>query len=187
MPEQFDQLAEKLEETYKKLEKTMDEIADLKNTLHEIENSTDQIIDKYSDLIETKKYKNIQKDNNDVLKKISDHAHKIDESLSNIENYKRLTIDKMEQFINRIQKFESSYGKPRKNIETVEITLNKLLNQASKERRNSDDKLVRASKLFHVSAEIEHYDHLLQLQKENNALLKKVLNKLDSSNNNHKK
>lgn len=172
----IEDISQKLEKSYQNLQLLMDDIGNLEKLFTDIEKVTAEFKSKYIEVLDPKRFDDIKTENEKSMKHIMSTMKGIDESLSRILVYKEQTQTIIDLFSDKIGSFEKSFNKTKDTANDINHKLTKLLSNAEKISFNGHDKLMKASKLLEVSAEIERYDELLKLEKDNNRMLKELIN-----------
>ena len=173
----IEDLALKLEQSYENMLLLMDDIGKLKQVFEAIQKATDDFKSQYETVMDKSKFEEIKKANQNAVTHILGDIKKIEESLTIVEVYKQHTEESINQFTKRIGNLEESFKKTKQAVNDVDVKLTTLVKNVEKTAFGADQKIIKASKLFDISAEIEHYDELLKLQRDNNRMLRELTNK----------
>lgn len=172
-----EQLANKIETAYIELKKTIDQIDMLSGVIEHIRNTSQEILEKYIAVIDPSKLTQIREQNRHALKQMIEDIQKIETNMTDFDVISHQTKELVDTFSKRFSSFDDMFKKIKQAVGDLDNKLLKLLKEAEKQQRLGQNRFLQASKLFHASAEIEKYDELLALEKENNRLLKELLSK----------
>jgi hypothetical protein len=183
--EKYDELSKKIEESHKKMLILLDEIGGFKNIFSNFSEQIETAKTQYNELFKIEKFNDLKKNNDLLLKKMQEDIKKIDENMSIIETYKKLTDEQINIFVKRIHTYEDDHKKMRQAMNDIDNKLSFILTKIDKRENSIFEKSMKVDQLFSANVELQNYSELLKLQKDNNRLLKKLLdlNKINESNN----
>ncbi len=170
----IEELAIKIEQSYEVMQNLMEELGSLHKMADEIEQATKVMNSKFLSVLDSKKFDGIRDQNKASLDKIMDDVAKIERSLDSIDVIRTLTQETISKFSERMASMDESFKKTKQTANDIDSKLLSLLKNAEKQMQAGENRIAKASQLFDVSAEIEKYDNLIKLQKENNQLLKEI-------------
>lgn len=181
--EKFDELTKKIEDSHKKMLLLLDEIGGFKSIFSSFSDQVEAAKAQYNDLFKIEKFSELKKNNDALLKKVQEDVKKIDENMSIIETYKKLTDEQINIFVKRIHTYEDDHKKMRQAMNDIDNKLSFILTKMDKRENSVYEKSIKVNQLFEANAELQNYSELLKLQKDNNRLLKKLidLNKIGES------
>ena len=182
----IEDITQKLEKSYLNLQLLMDDIGNLEKLFRDIEKVTLEFKEKFVEVLDPKRFDDIKNENEKSMKHIMSTIKNIDDNLSRVLVYKDQTQGIIDLFSEKIGSFEKTFNKTKDTANDVNLKLTKILSAAEKISFNGHDKLMKASKLLEVSAEIEKYDELLKIEKDNNRMLKELINFKNKNNENLK-
>ncbi|MFP4187596.1 MAG: hypothetical protein ACLFSU_05445 [Acholeplasmataceae bacterium] len=172
-----EQLAKRIEDAYNELRDTISRIDLLSGIIEEIKRTSQEILDRYSTAIDPAKLTQIREQNKHALNEMIEDIQKIEANMTDFEVVAQQTKELVDSFSQRFSAFDDVFRKTKQAITDLDNKLLRLLKQAERQQQLGQNRFLQASKLFHASAEIEKYDELLALEKENNRLLKELLSK----------
>lgn len=172
-----DQLANKIETAYIELKQTIDRIDMLSTVIEHIKETSQEILEKYITAIDPARLTQIREQNKHALNRMIEDIQKIEANMTDFDVVSHQTKELVDTFSKRFSTFDDMFKKMKQSMGDLDNKLLKLLKESEKQQRLGQNRFLQASKLFHASAEIEKYDELLALEKENNRLLKELLSK----------
>jgi methyl-accepting chemotaxis protein len=176
-----EQLANKIETAYKELKQTIDQIDLLSSVIEHIKETSQDILEKYITTIDPAKLTQIREQNKTALKTMIEDVQKIERNMTDFDVVSQQTKELVDTFSSRFSTFDDVFKKTKQSITELDNKLLKLIKEAEKQQRLGQNRFLQASKLFHASAEVEKYDQLLALEKENNRILKDIQSKMTFS------
>jgi len=176
-------LGKKIEEAYNELTTTVEKLNTLTGIVDQLKNNTKGIIDQYVATLDPTKMAEMRESSKKAFQQMMDDIIKIDQALKNYEVVEYQLGENITGFNVRLNQFENSLQSTRKSLQDMDTKLLKLIKEAEKNQANGQKRFQQASQLFHASAEIEKYDELIKLERENNRLLKELLGKKDQIGN----
>jgi len=176
-----EQLANKIETAYKELKQTIDQIDLLSSVIDHIKETSQDILEKYITTIDPAKLTQIREQNKTALKTMIEDVQKIERNMTDFDVVSQQTKELVDTFSSRFSSFDDVFKKTKQSITELDNKLLKLIKEAEKQQRLGQNRFLQASKLFHASAEVEKYDQLLALEKENNRILKDIQSKMTFS------
>jgi hypothetical protein len=176
-----EQLANKIETAYKELKQTIDQIDLLSSVIDHIKETSQDILEKYITTIDPAKLTQIREQNKTALKTMIEDVQKIERNMTDFDVVSQQTKELVDTFSSRFSTFDDVFKKTKQSITELDNKLLKLIKEAEKQQRLGQNRFLQASKLFHASAEVEKYDQLLALEKENNRMLKDIQSKMTFS------
>lgn len=176
-----EQLANKIETAYKELKQTIDQIDLLSSVIEHIKETSQDILEKYITTIDPAKLTQIREQNKTALKTMIEDVQKIERNMTDFDVVSQQTKELVDTFSSRFSTFDDVFKKTKQSITELDNKLLKLIKEAEKQQRLGQNRFLQASKLFHASAEVEKYDQLLALEKENNRMLKDIQSKMTFS------
>jgi methyl-accepting chemotaxis protein len=176
-----EQLANKIETAYKELKQTIDQIDLLSSVIDHIKETSQDILEKYITTIDPAKLTQIREQNKTALKTMIEDVQKIERNMTDFDVVSQQTKELVDTFSSRFSTFDDVFKKTKQSITELDNKLLKLIKEAEKQQRLGQNRFLQASKLFHASAEVEKYDQLLALEKENNRILKDIQSKMTFS------
>jgi hypothetical protein len=175
--EKFEDIALRIEETYKKLQEVINMIGSLKDIAEDIQKATDNIKRIYSETLKADKLSEVQKDNKKAFEAMAADVKKIDETLESISVLRIQAQDSIKMYGQRISNYEDSVRKNKELAQKIDVKLTTIVDALEKQRKVNERDYGRVVKLVEATVEIEKYDELIRLQKENNTLLQKLLSR----------
>ncbi|MFP4178101.1 MAG: hypothetical protein ACLFTZ_04985 [Acholeplasmataceae bacterium] len=172
-----EQLAKRIEDAYNELRDTISRIDLLSGIIEEIKRTSQEILDRYSTAIDPAKLTQIREQNKHALNEMIEDIQKIEANMTDFEVVAQQTKELVDSFSQRFSAFDDVFRKTKQAITDLDNKLLRLLKQAERQQQLGQNRFLQASKLFDASAEVEKYDELLALEKENNRLLKELLSK----------
>ena len=172
-----EQLSKKIEEAYEELIKTMDQIGSLGQIVEQLKTNTQSIIEKYVETLEPAKIAQLREQSKKSLNQMIEDVNRIQKAMIDYDVVEHQISEYVTSFTVKMNNFENILQGTTKIIQDMDTKLLKLIKEAEKNQVIGQKRFYQASQLFNASAEVEKYDELLKLQKENNKLLKEFLNK----------
>lgn len=172
-----EQLSKKIEEAYEELIKTMDQIGSLGQIVEQLKTNTQSIIEKYVETLEPAKIAQLREQSKKSLNQMIEDVNRIQKAMIDYDVVEHQISEYVTSFTVKMNNFENILQGTKKIIQDMDTKLLKLIKEAEKNQVIGQKRFYQASQLFNASAEVEKYDELLKLQKENNKLLKEFLNK----------
>ena len=170
----IEEIALKLEQSYEQLQILIKDIESFQGIVEGIERATKDFTVLYEKAANKSNFEDIKKQNKAAVDSIIVDVKKIEDSLLQIEVLKQQTTENIAQFARRIGTLEDSFKKTKQVTQDIDTKLTVILKTTEKINANAEGKLIKASKIFEINAEIERFDELLKLERENNKLLKEI-------------
>lgn len=179
-------LAKNIEEAYEALNRTIDKLTSLTGIVDQFKSNTQEIIDKYMSTIGSNKMADLRENSKKSLQKMIEDISSIDKALSNYDIVEHQLSENISNFQVKMNNFENTIQSTRTTLQKLDEKLLKLIKEAEKNQQTAQKRFSQASQLFAAIIEIEKYEDLLKITKENNVLLKKIVEK-DTINKNDQK
>ncbi|TVP95690.1 MAG: hypothetical protein EA374_03350 [Acholeplasmatales bacterium] len=173
--EKYEALASQLEESYKAFMNLIQSIDQLQLTFKRIESTSSTIANQYEKALDPKKLKTIEQNTQEAYKTMQDKIKKLNDLVNDAELMHQSTHEAINQSLTRIEKFGSSVTKSKTISQEVDKKLAALIQTAEKQKEEGERQFIKASTLFDANREIEKYDELLKLERDNNKMLKELL------------
>ena len=174
--EHIDALAKQIEQSYQKFQDLVNSIDKLHNVLTKIEGTSDSIVNKFKEVLNEKKVVEVLKNTEKQYSLMQENITQLNQQIDSVEIMHQQIDDSIKNTIRRIDRYEQNL----KKAKSLDTKLSALINTVEKNKDKAESHFYKASTIFEANREIEKYDELIELQRENNKLLKKVLNKGDS-------
>jgi chromosome segregation ATPase len=168
-------LLKKIEEAYMELGNTIDKVNMLTSIIETVKVTTKEILDRYISTIDPAKLTEMRESGKKVLQQMIEDISKIDQALSSYSIVEHQLNEQVTSFSSRLQSLEQMLQGTRKSISDIDTKLLKLIKEAEKNQLTAQKRFQQASQLFNASLEVEKYEELISLQKDNNAMLKELL------------
>lgn len=179
-------LAKNIEEAYEVLNRTIDKLNSLTGIVDQFKSNTQEIIEKYIKTVEPNKIADLRENSKKNLQKMIEDISSIDKALSNYDIVEHQLSENISNFQVKMNNFENTIQSTRTTLQKLDEKLLKLIKEAEKNQQTAQKRFSQASQLFAATIEIEKYEDLLKITKENNVLLKKIVEK-DTINKNDQK
>jgi hypothetical protein len=173
----MDELGKKIEETYNELLLAIKKINVLSETIDGLKTTTTEIINQYTQTIDQSKLEKTRASSEKALNAMLNDIRKVEEQMSGFEVIKQTLEDSFELFTKRMASLEDNIKKTKGPIQEIDQKLIKYIKEAEKNNLIGLKRLTQAATLVDAKEEIQKYDKLLELEKENNKLLKQLLAK----------
>lgn len=173
----MDELGKKIEETYNELLLAIKKINVLSETIDSLKTTTTEIINQYTQTIDQSKLEKTRASSEKALNAMLNDIRKVEEQMSGFEVIKQTLEDSFELFTKRMTSLEDNIKKTKGPIQEIDQKLIKYIKEAEKNNLIGLKRLTQAATLVDAKEEIQKYDKLLELEKENNKLLKQLLAK----------
>lgn len=173
--EKIEAIARQLETSYEAFIEVIKSIEQLQQTVTRIDNTSKKITKEYEKALDPKKLKTIEETTQEAYKTMQDKIKRLNELVNDAELMHQSTHEAIHQSINRIEKFGSSVNKSKAISQEVDKKLAALIQTAEKQKEEGERAFVKASTLFEANRQIEKYDELLKLERENNRMLKDLM------------
>lgn len=175
----MDELVKKIEATYDELIYTISKVNQLSETIDHLKLTTTQIIDNYTETLDHTKIDKAKQQTEKTLQIMVDDIKKIENLMNGVEVAKQDVKDLIGLFNSRMSSLEESLKNARKPIQEIDQKLVKYIKEAEKNAELGMKRFNQAAQLVDAKVEIEKYNELISLQKENNKLIKQLMAKLD--------
>jgi phosphoglycerate-specific signal transduction histidine kinase len=170
-------LAKKIEDAYTEMRSMIDKLDAINRIVEQFKNNTNDIIDKYISTLEPAKIAEIRENSKKALNEMITDIKKIDQALSDFVVIEHQLGENITSFNTRIHKLEQDLQSNRKSLQDVDTKLIRIIKEAEKNQQTAQKRFYQANQLLKASAEVEKYDELIKLQRENNKMLKELLGK----------
>lgn len=168
----MDELARKIEEAYRGIIEATKRIMVLSDTIDDLKVTTGEIIDKYTKAIDQSKLEETRKTSQKALQGMMSEIDKVETLIKEFEYTKLSFEDGITNFTDRLKSLENHLKTNKSSIEEIDRKLVKHLKSAEMNSQLGVKRLNQATKLMQAKEEIEKYDELLKLERENNKILK---------------
>lgn len=176
----MDELGKKIEETYNELLIAIKKINTLSETIEGLKSTTTDIINQYTQTIDQSKLDKIKSSSEKALNTMVKDIKVIEDQMISFEVVKQTIEDSIELFTSRMSSLEDNLKKTKGPIQEIDQKIIKHIKEAEKNNALGLKRFNQASALIDAKEEIKRYDKLLELEKENNRLLKQLIsNKQD--------
>jgi hypothetical protein len=167
-------LSRKIESAYNEILETSKKINILSATIDQLKETTADIIDKYLKALDQSKLEETRNNSHKALEKMMSEIDKVETLISEFE-YTKLTLEEgMSNFSERVKSLDESIKKNKSAFDDIDKKLFKHMKQAEIDRKLGTKRLQDATKVMQVKEEIERFDQLLKIEKENNRLLREI-------------
>lgn len=168
----MDELARKIEEAYRGIIEATKRIMVLSDTIDDLKVTTGEIIDKYTKAIDQSKLEETRKVSQKALQGMMSEIDKVETLIKEFEYTKLSFEDGITNFTERLKSLENHLKTNKSSIDEIDRKLVKHLKSAEMNSQLGVKRLNQATKLMQAKEEIEKYDELLKLERENNKILK---------------
>lgn len=170
-------LAKRIEEAYESLNTTIEKVGTLTDIVDQFKKSTESIMEKYISTLEPSRMAELRENSKKNLQKMIEDIDSIDRAIKNYEIVEHQLVEQITNFQQRINNLETNLGNTRKSLQDMDTKLLRLIKEAEKNQQTAQKRFTQATQLITAEKEIEKYDELLRLIKNNNRLLQELTNK----------
>ena len=173
-PTQLQNISKSIEASYLELKTLIDKIGDINHVIEKIKNSSEDIRAQYTEVLDNTKLKEAQKDYQITVKEMEKSLNKIQDEILHIQTIKKVAEDSLNTVINKIKRFENLLENLNNKSKSLDKKLTQSMESLKFNNHNVEKKADKALRLVELNYQVEKYEEILQLQKENNKLLKKL-------------
>lgn len=161
-----------LETSYEEFNKLIQKIAEIDGMIKTIKNNSEEVGEKYSEIFDNSKIKETQKEYQNTVEKMVSSLDKIEEKLINIQTIKKVAEDDLKNVIRKMNNFERLLDSLNGKTKNIDKKLTTAMETLKLNHNNVERNARRALKGIEIMNQTEKYDEIIELQKENNQLLK---------------
>lgn len=174
----MEELAKKIETTYEELLNSIKKVNALSQTIEDLKNTTNEIIEKYTDALDQSKIEKAKQSSEKNLQVMIEDIKKIEALMNSVEVAKQNVADLIMLFTTRMNTLDETLKNTRKPIQEIDQKLIKYFKEAEKNADLGMKRFNQAAQVVEAKEEIQKYEELISLQKENNKLIKQLMAKL---------
>jgi hypothetical protein len=178
-------LAKKIEDAYIEMRNMIDKLDAINRIVDQFKNNTNEILEKYITTLEPTRIAEIRENSKKALNEMIIDIKKIDQALNDFAVIEHQLGENIASFNTRIHKLEQDLQSNRKSLQEVDTKLIRIIKEAEKNQQTAQKRFYQANQLINASSEVEKYDELIKLQRENNKMLKELLEKNQVQHQNH--
>ena len=175
--EQLKDVTKAIEDSYNELYLVIKQISQLNDVLNAIKSSSDTIRQEYSEILDNTKLKETEAEYQKTVDKIDKSLKKLQDGIINIQTIRRIADENMNIVIDKMKRFESLIDKFNDRSSKLDKKLSKSLETLKLNQTNVETNAKKALKMIELNYQADKYDEILNLQKENNELLKSLKSK----------
>jgi len=180
---QLNSISKAIESSYQELKTLIDKIGEINHVIETFKNSSHEIREQYAEALDHTKLKAVQSDYQQTVKDMEKSLSNIQDKIIEIQTIKKVAEDSLGIVIGRMKNFEKLLDSLNNKSKNLDKKLTQSMETIKLKHANIEKKADKAFRLVELNYQVDKYDEILQLQKENNKLLKNLTKK---DNSNHK-
>ena len=173
----LENVANSIEKTYEELHSVINQISDLSDTISDLKKNSKDVRERYAEVLDNTKLNEVQKDYKNSVKSMEKSLDKIQDGILSIQTIRQMTQDNLEGIIKKMGHFETLLNTYNAKSKNFEKKLNTSLETLKLNHNNVTKKADQAIKAVELNHQMDKYDEIITLQKQNYDMLKKLTSK----------
>ncbi len=170
-------LSKTLEHSYQSLHEVIDQIGNITQVIQTLKNDSANVRDTYLEIFDHTKLKEAQKDYKQTTKHMLNSLNDIQDQIIHIQTIRKTAEDDLVNIVNKMKRFEKLLHNINEGSKSLDKKLSQGMEKLKLNHNNVERKADKALRLIEINHQVEKYDEIIRLQKENNTLLRKLQEK----------